>query len=366
MARKNIKASDFLPQIPQIILKKKRLQYDPATIPEKRTTPVEAEYSVYNYDKNNLEEHHSKTRLEWDKASGEDKTTWINADGLRKVEIEELCKTFNVHPLLIEDILSIGQRAKMDEVDCRLFCLLPMVFFNKENSSIEIEQVSIVVGDGIVLSFQEDASRDVFDPLRSRLRNPNMRIREKEADYLCYALLDVIVDSYFGVIEKLSDRIDRIEDKIMSNRTNNVFAEISYIRKEVMLMKRSIAPVRDLVNGFLRTDNSIVKEINEKYFKDVSDHIIQAHDTCENLRDMLGNLQDMYMNRMNLKMNEVMKIFTMVSLLLAPATIIGGIFGMNFDRIPLLHDQRGFYISVALMLAIPLIMLIFFRKKKWL
>ncbi len=366
MARKNIKASDFLPQIPQIILKKKRLQYDPATLPEKRTASVEAEYSVYNYDKNTLEEHHSKTRLEWDKASGEDKTTWINADGLRKVEIEELCKTFNVHPLLIEDILSIGQRAKMDEVDCRLFCLLPMIFFNKENSSIEIEQVSIVVGDGIVLSFQEDASRDVFDPLRSRLRNPNMRIRDKQADYLCYALLDVIVDSYFGVIEKLSDRIDRIEDKIMGNRTNNVFAEISYIRKEVMLMKRSIAPVRDLVNGFLRTDNSIVKEINEKYFKDVSDHIIQAHDTCENLRDMLGNLQDMYMNRMNLKMNEVMKIFTMVSLLLAPATIIGGIFGMNFDRIPLLHDQRGFYISVALMLAIPLIMLIFFRKKKWL
>ncbi|HTN18327.1 MAG TPA: CorA family divalent cation transporter, partial [Chitinophagaceae bacterium] len=148
-------------------------------------------------------------------------------------------------------------------------------------------------------------------------------------------------------------------------REQNVLAEIALIRKEVMVMKRSIAPVRDLVSGFLRTESDLIEERNEKYFKDVSDHIIQAHEHCEGLRDMLSNLQDMYMNRINLRMNEVMKIFTMVSLLLAPATVIGGVFGMNFDRIPLLHDQLGFYISVGAMLLIPMAMIIYFKKKRW-
>lgn len=363
MGSKRQKAAQFLPEF--VSKRMRRVNYDPVSIPVKRTEPVEAIYSVFNYDGNEVKEYQSKCEMDWKKISGEHKVTWINADGLRKEEIESLCDYFQVHPLLIEDILSIGQRAKMDEVEGRLFCLLPMIYFNNEGLCIEMEQVSIVVGKDFILSFQEDAKRDVFDPLRMRLRNANQRLRDRDADYLCYSLLDVIVDSYFGVIEKLSEKIDIIEDKLISNRELNVLSDIAHLRKEVMLMKRSIAPVRELVGGFLRTDNSLIEERNEKYFKDVSDHIIQAHENCESLREMLSNLQDMYMNRINLRMNEVMKIFTMVSLLLAPATVIGGIFGMNFEKIPLLHDQRGFYISVAAMLLIPISMVIYFKKKKW-
>jgi magnesium transporter len=276
-----------------------------------------------------------------------------------------MCNYFKVHPLLTEDILSFGQRAKMDEVEDRLFCLLPMIYFNDETKSIELEQVSIVVGTNFLLSFQEDATRDVFDPLRNRLRNGSQRIREKGADFLCYSMLDVIVDSYFGILEKLNDQIEEIEELLLTNHEQGVMRAISEVRKEVMIMKRAITPVRELINGFLRTENDIIEDRNTKYFKDIHDHIIQAQDNCENLRDMLGNLQDLYMNQINLRMNEVMKIFTMVSLLLAPATVIGGIFGMNFERIPLLHDQRGFYFSVAAMLLIPFSMLVYFKKKKW-
>jgi magnesium transporter len=321
---------------------------------------------VFNYDEKNLNEYKSKNTLDWNQASTQYKTTWINADGLRKKEIEELCNFFKVHPLLTEDILSIGQRAKMDEVEDRLFCLLPMIYFNDELKCIEQEQVSIVFGSDFLLSFQEDATRDVFDPLRNKLRIEHQRIRERGTDYLCYSLLDVIVDSYFVIIDKLGKNIELIEERLINNHEHGLLSEISHIRKEVLLTKQAIAPVRELISGFLRTENKLIENHHEKYFKDVYDHITQAHDDCEGLRDMLSNLQDLYMNQINLRMNQVMKIFTMVSLLLAPATVIGGIFGMNFDRIPLLHDQRGFYISVATMLIIPLIMLIFFKKKKWL
>ncbi|MGC4059123.1 MAG: magnesium/cobalt transporter CorA [Chitinophagaceae bacterium] len=364
MGSKRNKALQLIPEL--LKPKKRRIAYDPAQEPPQRRADVQSVYSVFHYNATELLEQQYSSIKDHQDLRKPGYITWINADGLKKEEVEQLCQAFEVHPLLVEDILSIGQRAKMDEMDNRMFCLLPMIYFNNTAACIEFEQVSIVVGENFVLSFQEDATRDVFDPLRHRLRSGGQRLRERKADYLCYSLLDVIVDSYFGVLEKLADKIDEIEDALLADRDATILASISHLRKEVMLMKRSIAPVRELVGGFLRTGNQLVESRHEKYFKDVSDHIIQANDTCENLRDMLSNLQDLYMNRINLRMNEVMKIFTMVSLLLAPATVIGGIFGMNFERIPLLHDQRGFYISVAAMLLIPLMMILYFKRKKWL
>ena len=364
MGKRSTRAMQLIPEM--LRPKKKRIVYDPAQETLQRNVDVASVYSIFDYNATDLKETQFTSIADYHLLRKPGYITWINADGLKKDEVEQICGAFDVHPLLVEDILSIGQRAKMDEMNDRLFCLLPMIYFNDQSSCIEMEQVSIVMGDHFLLSFQEDATRDVFDPLRHRLRNGGQRLRERGADYLCYSLLDVIVDSYFGVLEKMSNKIDEIEDALLANEDNTVLPSISHLRKEVMLLKRSIAPVRELVGGFLRTGNQMVESRHEKYFKDVSDHIIQANETCENLRDMLSNLQDLYMNRINLKMNEVMKIFTMVSLLLAPATVIGGIFGMNFDRIPLLHDQLGFYISVALMLLIPLLMILYFRRKKWL
>ncbi|HEY8397837.1 MAG TPA: magnesium/cobalt transporter CorA, partial [Flavihumibacter sp.] len=294
-----------------------------------------------------------------------DRISWINIDGLRKADVEAICTHFEIHPLLIEDILSIQQRPKMDEVENVLFCLLNMLYFNEVKGTVEQEQISIVLGKDYVISFQEDASRDVFNPLREKLRMANSKIRQRSADYLCYAMLDMIVDNYFTVMEKLGERIEDLEEQVVANTNNRAMARISSLRKELIVLKRNIAPVRDLVNGIIRSESELLDDRTTKYFKDVYDHIMQAYDLCENYRDVMVNMQDLYINNVNLRMNEVMKVMAIVTCLLAPATVIGGIFGMNFDRIPYLHDKNGFYIAVGMMLIIPVYMLWVFRKRGW-
>ncbi len=291
--------------------------------------------------------------------------SWINIDGIRKQDVEQVCAHFGIHYLITEDILSVGQRPKMDEMDPILFCLLNMLYFNDTTNAVETEQISIVLGKDFVLSFQEDATRDVFDPIREKLRVNNSKLRQSGADYLCYALLDMIVDNYYVVMEKLGERIEIIEEKIIRSSNTRSLAEINNLRKELIVLKRNVSPVRDLINGFIRSDSDLLEEKTTKYFKDIYDHIVQANDLAENYRDMMMNLQDLYLSNVNLKMNEVMKVMAVVTCLLAPATVIGGIFGMNFDKLPYIHHPYGFYIAVSLMLIIPIWMIIVFKRRGW-
>lgn len=293
------------------------------------------------------------------------KITWINIDGLRKTDVETVSNHYGIHPLIQEDILSIGQRPKMDEIDGLVFCLLSMLYWNEEQSAVESEQISIVLGKDFVISFQEDASKDVFNPMRDKLKITGSKIRQSNADYLFYNLIDLIVDNYYTVMEKLGDRIETLEEDIIRNANTRSLAKINMLRKEMIVLKRSIAPVRELVNGILRSESELIEERTEKYFKDVYDHIIQANDLAENYRDMMMNLQDLYLSNVNLKMNEVMKVMAVVTCLLAPATVIGGIFGMNFDKLPYIHHQYGFFIAVGIMLLIPLWMVVIFRRRGW-
>jgi magnesium transporter len=265
----------------------------------------------------------------------------------------------------MEDILSVGQRPKMDDMEGLVFCVLNMLYFNEKDSSIESEQISIVLGKNFVISFQEDAYRDVFNPLRERLKLNGSKVRVNKADFLFYSLIDLIVDNYFVVMEKFGEKIELLEEDILRNADTRSLAKINILRKEMIVLKRSIAPVRELVNGILRSENELIDERTEKYFKDVYDHIVQANDLCENYRDMMMNLHDLYLNNVNLKMNEVMKVMAIVTCLLAPATVIGGIFGMNFEKIPWLHNDLGFFIAVGAMLIIPIWMIWMFRKKGW-
>jgi len=339
--------------------------YNPADTEVKRKDVDQPIYTVFDYNGTYLDERKLKNESECKPYRENGRVTWINIDGLKRSEVEKLCAHYDVHPLIVDDILSVGQRPKMDEIGEIIYCLLPMIYFNEKTAAVEAEQVSIVLGRDFVLSFQEDITRDVFGPIRDRLRTHNPRLREGGSDYLCYSLIDVIVDSYFGVIDKINERIERLEDTILLNKNKDSFASISILRREVMQMRRLIGPVRELVNGFLRSDNKLLDDKHDKYYKDVYDHIMQANDYAEAHRETLMNLQDMYMNQVNLRMNEVMKIFTMVAVLLAPATVIGGIFGMNFEVIPFQHQSLGFYGSVAAMLIIPLIMLVYFKRKGW-
>ena len=344
---------------------KEILNVNPTIIPQ-REEAQEVSVFVFDYDAQSLEEKQLNRVTEVLSYKQNDRISWINIDGLRKADLELVCNHFGIHPLLMEDILSINQRPKMEEVDEIMFCLLNMLYYNTEKQTVEQEQISIALGKDFVISFQEDADRDVFDQLPHKLRMANSKIRQRSADYLCYTMLDLVVDNYFLVMEKLGERIESLEEEVIRNSNTRSLAKINQLRKELIVLKRNIAPVRDILSSIQRSESDLLDDRTTKYFNDVYDHIIQAYDLSENYRDIMVSLQDLYINNVNLRMNEVMKVMAIVTCLLAPATVIGGIFGMNFDKnVNFFHQPWGFFTAVALMLIIPVWMLWAFRKRGW-
>jgi magnesium transporter len=343
---------------------KEILNVNPTIIPS-REEAAEIQVFVYDYDGEHLSEFESNKVDDCFNYKFSNRLSWINIDGLRKVDVERVCEHFDIHPLLVEDILSMNQRPKMDEVEGVMFCLLNMLYYNESKKTVESEQISIVLGKDFVISFQEDASRDVFNPLRQKLKMPKSQIRARSADYLCYSMIDLIVDNYFVVMEKLGDQIESLEEELIRRSSTRSLIKINQLRKELIVLKRNIAPVRDLVGAVIRSESDLLDDRTTKYFKDVYDHIVQAFDLSENYRDVMMSMQELHINNVNLKLNEVMKVMAIVTCLLAPATVIGGIFGMNFDIIPYAHHQWGFYFAVALMLMIPMWMLWVFKRRGW-
>ena len=350
---------------PLDLLRTKKILHVNPTAVAIRQEPEQTKISVYDYDAQTLESKEVSDVPACLPYLNSPKVTWINMDGLRKKDVEQISAYYGIHVLITEDILSIGQRPKMDDINGLLFCSLSMLYFNDKQSSVETEQISIVLGKNFVISFQEDASRDVFNPLREKLKLNGSKIRQNGADFLFYALIDMIVDNFYVVMEKLGERIEGLEEDIVRNANTRSLAKINMLRKEMIVLKRSISPVRELVNGILRSESELIDERTEKYFKDVYDHVIQANELAENYRDMMMNLQDLYLSNVNLKTNEVMKVMAVVTCLLAPATVIGGIFGMNFDKLPYIHHRYGFFIAAGLMLIIPVCMIYVFRKRGW-
>lgn len=343
---------------------KEIFNYNPA-VPLRREEEITTKIFVYNYDLSTINAVEVNDITETYSYRTSDKVTWINIDGIVKTKVESICQQFGIHPLLVEDILSIGQRPKMDDLEGILFCQLNMLFFNDKNCSVEQEQISIALGSNFVITFQEEAHRDVFNNIRDKLKLPATRLRQRGADYLCYSLIDMIVDHYFVVIEKLGEKIEALEEEIIRINNKRSLAKLNALRKEMIVLKRNVGPVRELVNGFIKSESELLNEKINKYYKDAYDHIVQANEVAENYREVLASLQDLYINQVNLKMNEVMKVMAMVTCLLAPASVIGGIFGMNFDVIPYAHQQWGFYITVGIMLLVPLTMLRVFKKRGW-
>jgi len=339
-------------------------QVNPTVIPE-RVEAEEIKVTIFDYSPESFKEVQLSQVTDAFPFKESKNVSWINVDGIRKADVESIANHFGFHYLIVEDIMSVSQRPKMDEIENVLFCLLNMLYFNEQTGAVETEQISIVLGTDFIVSFQEDANRDVFNSIREKLRLNHTKLRLSGADYLCYALLDMIVDHYYTVMEKLGDRIEILEERIIRSSNTRSLAEINSLRKELIVLKRNVSPVRDLINGFIRSDSDLLEEKTTKYFKDILDHITQANELAESYRDMMMNLQDLYLSYVNLKSNEVMKVMAVVTCLLAPATVIGGIFGMNFDKIPYLHHQYGFFIAVGLMLLIPIWMVVIFRRRGW-
>jgi magnesium transporter len=292
--------------------------------------------------------------------------TWINLNGLNHVtEIEKLGNHFNLHPLVLEDIVSISQRPKIDEYEDYLFVVLKMLYTDKDENIVS-EQVSFILGKGYVLSFQESEG-DVFDAVRERIRQGKGRARGLQADYLLYILMDAIVDHYFTIIETLGDKIEDFEDDIfLGNVSKTVNRDIQDLKREILRIRRAIFPLREVINRIEKHESPLIHPKTKTFYRDIYDHIIQVSENIDIYREMIWSLMDMYMTTISNKMNEVMKVLTIMASIFIPLTFIAGIYGMNFDNIPELHYEYAYYVLWCVMIVLFLGMLYYFKRKKWL
>ena len=295
-----------------------------------------------------------------------DSITWINLNGLNHVtEIEKLGAHYDLHPLVLEDIVNISQRPKIDEYDNYLFVVLKMLYYDA-NENIVSEQVSFVLGKNYVLSFQESEG-DVLNGVRQRIQQAKGRVRSQQADYLLYVLIDAIVDHYFNVIEVLSDKIEDFETAIFSGQAkDDVSQDIQNLKREILRVRRSIFPLREVISRIEKNENKLIQKKTITYYRDIYDHLIQVSENIDIYREMIWSLMDMYMTTISNKMNEVMKVLTIMASIFIPLTFIAGIYGMNFEHMPELHYKYSYYILWGVMIILFLGMLIYFKRKKWL
>ncbi len=292
--------------------------------------------------------------------------TWININGLNNLkDIEKVGQHYNIHALTLEDIVTTQQRPKLDEFEDYLYIVFKMLYYDK-NHNLQFEHVSLVAGDSYVMTFQE-ADGDVFDDLRERISHGKGRIRSMGSDYLMYAILDAAVDHYLNVIETFGDHVEELEDDVFQGEPNNQIASsIQRYKREILKIRRAIVPLREVISRLDKTESTLIDIKTHNFIRDLYDHIIQVNENVELYREMIWSLMDMYMTIISNKMNEVMKVLTIIATIFIPLTFIAGIYGMNFDHIPELHYENGYFILLGVMAGIFLLMLMYFRRKKWL
>ena len=294
-----------------------------------------------------------------------DSVTWINIDGLQDVAfLESLAGALKLHPLVLEDILDTLQRPKMEETGDGAFFVVKMLEYAEGGLVIPPEQVSILLGKNIVVSFQERQG-DVFDSVRQRIRHGKGRIRQMGADYLAYSLLDAIVDQYYVILETMGSEIEILEDSVLTDPAPTTLAHLRKLRKEGLVVRKSLWPIRELVAATERAEGIFSKEL-DPYLRDLYDHTIQVMDIVESLRDGLAGMFDVYLSSLSNRMNDVMKMLTMIATLFIPITFIAGLYGMNFRFMPELQWRWGYPAVLLIMVAIVVGMLVYFRRRKWL
>lgn len=291
---------------------------------------------------------------------------WIHIDGLQEIPLlEQMGAVFGLHPLILEDILNTEQRPKSEDHGEYIYIVLRLFHAAAESGSIHSEQVSLVLGPNWLISLQEKTG-SLLDAVRERLRNEKGRLRKAGADYLAHALLDTIVDSYFVILDRFGEKIETLEEALVGHPSPATLRELQSLKREMILLRKSVWPLREVVGGLGRSDSPLIREQSVIYFRDVYDHAVQAIDTIETYRDMLSGMLDIYLSSVSNRMNEVMKVLTVIATLFMPLTFLAGIYGMNFQYMPELEWRWGYLALWGVMLAIAFTMLFLFRRKKWL
>jgi magnesium transporter len=330
---------------------------------EKKTERVRI--TLFDYNEAGLIEKELGTIDECLPYMEKETVTWINISGLHNVEvIERLGSSFNIHPLVLEDVLNTEQRPKIEDYDKYLFIVLKKVYTGKENGKEVFEQVSIILGQGYIVTLQE-SEEDIFGPVRDRLRAGKGRIRKRGADYLAYALMDAVVDNYFAVLERVGEVIEAIQQELLDMPTPETLDRINILKRKMITLRRSVWPLREVMGRLERGGSALVQESTLIYIRDVYDHTIQVADSIESYRDMLSGMLDIYLSSISNRMNEVMKVLTIIATIFIPITFIAGLYGMNFEYMPELMWRWGYFVSLGVMAGVAIAMLLFFRKKRW-
>jgi magnesium transporter len=320
--------------------------------------------TVIDYDASHFEEKTVEKISECFPFRDTETVTWINVDSLGNPKlIEDLAKCFTIHPLIIEDIFNTGQRPKMEDLDQYIYLNLKMLSYLDATKDIKIEHISMVFGHNFLISFQEDIG-DIFDPIRERIRKEG-RIRKLGPDYLAYALIDSIVDNYFVVMEKLEEQVEDLEEELVLNPTPDSLHRINRLKKDMIYIRKSVWPLREMINTLEQSESVLIREATGIYLRDVYDHTIQVIDTLETFRDMVSGMIDIYLSGLSYKMNEIMKVLTLIATIFIPLTFVVGLYGMNFENMPEIEWEFGYYTVLVVMAVMVAGMLIYYRKKKW-
>jgi len=330
-------------------------------IGERKTEKVKI--TVIDYDGKKLTEKTVKKTEECAAYKKKPTVTWINVNGIHDTDlISGIGKCFGLHPLLLEDIVNTDQRPKMEDYGDYIFIVMKMLYSNEKG--INAEQVSFVLGQNFVISFQESEG-DVFDVIRERIRGGKGRTRELGADFLMYGLIDAIVDGYFGILEKIGENIEVLEEQLVKSPNPKTLQSIHRLKREMIFLRKSVWPLREVISGLLRSETKLISKNTDIYLRDVYDHTIQVIDTIETFRDMLSGMIDLYLSSISNRMNEIMKILTIIGTIFIPLTFVTGLYGMNFKFMPELEWELGYPFALLIMVIISVIMLIYFRNKKW-
>ena len=301
----------------------------------------------------------------------EEEMCWVDVTGHDVELLAELGELLEVHPLALEDVVNVGQRPKVDDYESSLFIVLDLIRWSADRTTLTKEQISLIVQDGLLLSVRERDS-DVFEPVRERLRKgPGRRIRLKGADYLAYALMDTVVDHVFPVLDELGEQIESIESSLLEHPTPDDLNQLHRLKRDLLLVRRSVWPLRDAVGTLLRGESELVSDETRLFLRDVGDHVAHAVDVVETYREMTSSLVDLYLSSVSNRMNEIMKVLTIIATIFIPLGFVAGLYGMNFDpeaspwNMPELGWYWGYPAALAVMVGIAVGLLVFFRRKGW-
>ncbi|MFH1750531.1 MAG: magnesium/cobalt transporter CorA [Candidatus Micrarchaeota archaeon] len=341
----------------------KRVGQPPGTPVYKGSREGKVKITLIDYDSEKMKEREITDLTELKQFKQSPTVTWLNVDGIHNTEvIQKIGEIFNLHPLLMEDILNTDQRPKLEDYESYLFLIVKMAYWKERD--LESEQISFILGDNYVISFQEREG-DVFDGIRERIRKAKGRIRSLGADYLAYCLMDSVVNNYFDILEKLGEEMDGLEELILNDPTLKSLEKLHHLKSETVFLKRSIWPMRELIGTLQRGDSKLVKKITAVYFRDLYDHAIQISEVIETFRETLTEIREVHLSGTSNKLNEVMKTLTIIATIFIPLTFVVGVYGMNFRHMPELEVPWAYPAVWGVMILMGAVMLLYFKLKKW-